>query len=80
MKIPRYGKLSARLRELGLTQNDLAYALSLSPGPVSQRMQGDVAWNIEEMYRTMELCRISPEEMHNYFPDPTTTKKRGIVA
>lgn len=31
MKIPRYGKLSARLRELGLTQNDLAYALSLSP-------------------------------------------------
>lgn len=38
MKIPRYGKLSARLRELGLTQNDLAYALNLSPGPVSQRM------------------------------------------
>ena len=80
MKIPRYGKLSSRLRELGLTQNDLAYALNLSPGPVSQRMQGDVAWNIEEMYRTMELCRISPEEMHIYFPDPTTTKKRGIVA
>lgn len=80
MKMPRYGKLSARLRELGLTQNDLAYALNLSPGPVSQRMQGDVAWNIEEMYRTMELCRISPEEMHIYFPDPTATKKRGIVA
>ena len=80
MKMPRYGKLSARLRELGLTQNDLAYALNLSPGPVSQRMQGDVAWNIEEMYRTMELCRISPEEMHIYFPDPTTTKKRCIVA
>lgn len=80
MKIPRYGKLSARLRELGLTQNDLAYALHLSPGPVSQRMQGDVAWNIEEMYRVLELCRISPEEMHIYFPDPTTTKKRGIVA
>ena len=80
MKMPRYGKLSARLRELGLTQNDLAYALNLSPGPVSQRMHGDVAWNIEEMYRTMELCRISPEEMHIYFPDPTTTKKRGIVA
>ena len=80
MKIPRYGKLSARLRELGLTQNDLAYALNLSPGPVSQRMQGDVAWNIEELYRTMELCRISPEEMHIYFPDPTTAKKRGIVA
>ena len=29
MKIPRYGKLSARLRELGLSQTDLAYALRL---------------------------------------------------
>ena len=77
MKIPRYGKLSARLRELGLSQTDLAYALRLSPGAISQRMQGNTAWNIEEMYRTMELCRISPEEMHIYFPDPTTTKKRG---
>ena len=80
MKIPRYGKLSARLRELGLSHTDLAYALCLSPGAISQRMQGNTAWNIEEMYRTMELCRISPEEMHIYFPDPTTTKKRGIVA
>ena len=76
MKIPRYGKLASRLRELGLTQNDLAYALHLSPVPVSQRMQGDVAWNIEEMYRTLELCRISPEEMHIYFPDPRQMKRR----
>lgn len=42
MKIPRYGKLSARLRELGLSQTDLAYALRLSPGAVSQRM---VLWS-----------------------------------
>ena len=49
MKIPRYGKLSARLRELGLSQTDLAYALRLSPGAISQRMQGNTAWNIEEM-------------------------------
>ena len=35
MKIPRYGKLSARLRELGLSQNDLAYALRLSPGAIT---------------------------------------------
>jgi DNA-binding helix-turn-helix protein len=76
MKIPRYGKLSARLRELGLSQTDLAYALRLSPGAISQRMQGNTAWNIEEMYRTMELCRISPEEMHIYFPDPATQRGR----
>ena len=48
MKIPRYGKLSARLRELGLSQTDLAYALRLSPGAISQRMQGNTAWNSAE--------------------------------
>lgn len=77
MKIPRYGKLSARLRELGLTQNDLAYALHLSPGPISQRMQGDVAWDIAEMYKIMELCRINPEEMHIYFPDPARKRRQS---
>ena len=77
MKIPLYGKLSARLRELGLTQNDLAYAIHLSPGPVSQRMQGDVAWDIVEMYRIMELCRINPEEMHIYFPDPARKRRQS---
>lgn len=76
MKIPRYGKLSARLRELGLSQTDLAYALRLSPGAVSQRMSGHTAWGIEEMYQTLELCRISPEEMHIYFPDPRQMKRR----
>ena len=76
MKIPRYGKLSARLRDLGLSQTDLAYALRLSPGAISQRMQGNTAWNIEEMYRVLELCRINPEEMHIYFPNPDLRKRR----
>lgn len=83
MKIPRYGRLAARLRELGLSQGDLAYALGLSPAAVSQRMQGKTAWDIVEMYRTLELCRAPAEELHLYFPAPgstTTTKKRGIVA
>ena len=76
MKIPHYGKLASRLRELGLSQTDLAYALRLSPGAISQRMQGNTAWNIEEMYRALELCRISPEEMHIYFPNPDLRKRR----
>lgn len=59
MKIPRYGKLSARLRELGLSQTDLAYALRLSPGAISQRMQGTGSGVTG---RHIDLCAGSHEE------------------
>lgn len=77
MRIPLYGHLAARLRELGLTQKDLGYALHLSSTAISLRMNGQIAWNIKEMYDTLEFCRAKPEELHIYFPAP---KKRGVVA
>lgn len=77
MRIPLYGRLAARLRELGLSQKDLAYALHLSPTAISLRMNGQILWDIKEMYATLELCRAKPEELHIYFPAP---KKRGVVA
>ena len=55
MRIPLYGRLSSRLRELGLSQSDLAYALGLSPTAISLRMSGKIAWDIREMYRTLEV-------------------------
>ena len=57
MRIPLYGRLASRLRELGLSQSDLAYALGLSPTAISLRMSGKIAWDIREMYRTLEVCR-----------------------
>lgn len=76
MRIPLYGHLAARLRELGLTQKDLGFALHLSSTAISLRMNGQIAWNIEEMYATLKVCRAKPEELHIYFP---ATEKRGIA-
>lgn len=59
MRIPLYGRLSSRLRELGLSQSDLAYALGLSPTAISLRMSGKIAWDIREMYRALEVCRAT---------------------
>ena len=78
MRIPLYGRLASRLRELGLSQSDLAYALGLSPTAISLRMSGKIAWDIREMYRTLEVCRAKPDELHLYFPDPN--RKRGATA
>lgn len=63
-----YRYLSGRLRQLGIRQKDLARMLEISPGSVSHRFTGLVLWNIDEMYRILEICRAQPEELHIYFP------------
>lgn len=77
MKIPRFCHLACRLRELGLNQTDLAYAMGLSHTAISNRMIGKTPWNVIEMYRVLEVCRAQPEELHLYFPAPQ--KKRGAA-
>lgn len=66
-----YRYLSGRLRQLGLKQSDLGYALGLGATAVSHRMTGRTPWGIDEMYKVLELCQASPEELHIYFPPPT---------
>lgn len=75
-----YRYLSGRLRQLGIRQTDLAKAIGLSEASISHRFRGRTPWSIDEMYQILSICRAQPEELHIYFPDPTTTKKRGIVA
>lgn len=67
--MPRYyGFLAGRLRQLGLTQTDLGYALQLSRTAISNRFLGKTPWSINEMYQVLEICRAKPEELHIYFP------------
>lgn len=63
-----YRYLAGRLKQLGILQEDLGYALGLCGTAVSHRMTGRTAWNIDEMYKVLEICRAKPEELHIYFP------------
>lgn len=63
-----YRFLSGRLRQLGLRQSDLGAALGLAEASVSHRMCGRSPWTLDEMYKTLEVCRAQPEELHVYFP------------
>ena len=63
-----YRYLTNRLQQLGITQADLGHALQMCGTAISHRMTGRTAWNIEEMYRVLEICRAKPEELHVYFP------------
>ena len=64
----KYLYLSGRLRQLGMDRGDLAHALDMSPQAISHRFTGRTAWNVDEMYRTLDICRAQPEELHLYFP------------
>jgi len=70
-----YRFLDGRLRQLGMNQSDLGYALKLSHTAISNRMIGKTPWDINEMYQVLEICRAQPEELHIYFPP-----KGGISA
>jgi hypothetical protein len=64
----QYNFLDGRLRQLGIRQTDLGYALNLSHTAVNNRMIGVTPWDINEMYKVLEICRATPEELHIYFP------------
>lgn len=69
-----YNYLSGRLRQLGIKQSDLGYALGLCDTAVSHRMTGRTPWTVDEMYQVLTICRAQPEELHIYFPPPPPRK------
>lgn len=75
-----YRYLSGRLRQLGIRQQDLGRLLGLSQSAISHRFNARVPWTVDEMYHLLDICQAPAEELHLYFPDPTTAKKRGVVA
>ena len=60
-------KLKGRLRELGLTQKDLAYALKLSKATISQKLSGFRPLTIDEAEKIAEVLRIPDSAFGSYF-------------
>lgn len=63
-----YKYLAGRLRQLGITQGDLAKRWGVTQATISHRFCGRIPWSIDEMYDLLNLCRAKPEELHVYFP------------
>ena len=63
-----YDHLSGRLKQLGITQGDLAKRWSVSQATISHRFCGKTPWTIDEMYDILEICHAQPEELHIFFP------------
>ena len=63
-----YRYLSGRLKQLVITQGDLARKFNLSQASISHRFSGKVSWTVDEMYQLMDICQAADEELHVYFP------------
>ena len=64
----KYSYLAGRLRQLELTQDDVARKLGIQQPAVSRRFNGRTPWTSDEMYQILDICRAKPEELHLYFP------------
>lgn len=63
-----YNYLRGRLRQLGYQNKDLAPVLGIGAASVSHRMTGRQPWSLDEMYKLLDLCGDTPENLHLYFP------------
>ena len=70
MRIKGYRRLRGALITAGLTQEDLADVLRVSPASISNRFRGQQDWHISEMYATLNFLKIEAPEtvLGLYFP------------
>lgn len=60
-------KLKGKMRELQITQLDVAKALSISPPTVSQKLNNVRDFNLEEAEKLSDMLHIETGEFGDYF-------------
>lgn len=64
----KYSYLAGRLRQLDMTQGDVAKRLGLCSAAVSDRFRGRTPWTLWEAYEVLDLVGAEPSELPIYFP------------
>ena len=63
----QFAKLRGRVKEKGMTENELARAINLSPSSLSCRLSGKVDWTLPEMRAVCDVLDIELSEVGTYF-------------
>ncbi len=63
-----FAKLRGRMHEMDINSNALANFLGRSQSYVSTRMTHNSSWELDEIYKILDLLMIPPEEIFTYFP------------
>lgn len=62
-----YSKLRGRIREEGLTQEEFAKKIGISPTSLSHRLTGKLEFSQNEIIKTMDVLSINKDVMDEYF-------------
>ena len=62
-----YSRLRGRLRELGITQEDAAKKINITPATVSLKLNNASEFSQCEIRKLCDLLAIPPEQISEYF-------------
>jgi transcriptional regulator with XRE-family HTH domain len=62
-----YSKLLGRMRELGMTQKDVAGKLGINKGTLNSKLKGKGVFNASEIDEISKILDIAKEEIGVYF-------------
>ncbi len=60
-------KIKGRMRELNLTQNDVAKTLDIAPATANQKINNVRAMSLDEANAVAKLLNITPDDFGSYF-------------
>lgn len=64
-----YRKLKGRIVEICGSQTEFAKAMKLSERTISLKMQGKVQWRQNEIIKALQILKLTPDDVQEYFFD-----------
>lgn len=62
-----YSKLIGRIVELFQTRKNFATTMGMSVSALSNKLHGATSFSQDEIFRAIDILRIKPEEIQDYF-------------
>lgn len=63
-----FAKLRYAMEEADIDRSDIAYAIGRETAYVNQRFRCLYPWKLDEIYAILDLLKLSPSLMAEYFP------------
>ena len=62
-----YSKLKGKIKEKGLTQEELANKIEIDKSTLSLKINNQSVFTQEEIFKIINILGIAPEEIEEYF-------------
>ena len=71
-----FAKLRYAMEEADIERADIARLIGREAAYVNQRFRGEYPWKLDEIYAILDLLKVSPSLMAEYFPKEKVARSR----